>query len=284
MSKPIHYQGTEYAGVESMPPDVRAAYEAMSPDERAAYEARYQADTAELDQMLAEAGISPDGETVAPAWGGSRPDGSVPVPVEFDQVTGLGPAAEVYAHDGIKILPNFGTPRANVMVRYRDGLAYRTGGKDVHTWRWDEVAVIQSNLTRHLTTHGSGYTEHEYTLTKPSGEKLILDDGLKGVGGAAETIKAAVFARIGPPLAQRYQAGEALTLGTVTIQRQNGLRLDGKPYAWDTIQDIKVESGRFKVTMRDGKKHEARVSAIPNVELLCQMIGVHLVSPELPYY
>lgn len=270
MSKPIFFNGTDYANVEAMPPDVRAEYEAAELAQ------------AQIDKALAAAGIDPvTGERVTPAWGGPRPQGSVPVPVEFDQVTSLGPAAEVYAHDGVRIFPNFGTPRANLMVRYRDGLAYRTGGKDVHTWRWDEVAVIQSNLTRHRSTHGSGWTEHEYTLTKHSGEKLILDDGLKGVGRALASIKAAVFALIGPPLVQRYQAGEALTFGPVTVQRQNGLWLEGKPYAWDAIQDIKVESGRFKVTLRDRKKHEVRASAIPNIELLCQMIGV--LSPELAY-
>ena len=225
MSAAIHIKGIEYASVEAMPPDVRAAYEAMPPDVRAAREREYEAATQELTQMLSEAGAGGiDGETLAPAWGGPRPDGSVPVPAEFEQVTSLGPAAEVYEHDGISF-PNFGTPVAHVMVRYRDGLAYRTGGKDVHTWRWDEVAVIQSNLSRHLTEHGGGYTQHEYTLTKHSGEKLILDDTLKGVGGALENIKPAVFALIGPPLVQRDQAGEAQTFGPATVQRQNGLQL-----------------------------------------------------------
>ena len=270
MSKPITIHGVDYASVEAMPPDVRAEYEAQ---------------TQEFNQMLAEAGLDPKtGDTLAPAWGGARPAGGVPVPMEFDSVTSLGPAVLVSPHEGIKILPNFGTPRATVMVRYRDGVAYRAGGKDVHTLRWDEVAVIQSNLTRQLGEHGMGWTQHEFTLTRQNGEKLILDDELKEVGGEAQAIKAAVFALLGPALGQRYQAGEALTFGPVTVQRQNGLKLDGKSYAWDAIQDIKVESGRFKVTMRDGKKHEARVSAIPNIELLCQMIGVQLNWAELPYY
>jgi hypothetical protein len=271
MTKPITFWGTEYASVEAMPPDVRAAYEA---------------DQKEFTDALADAGLDAEGNamTQAPAWGGPRPKGGVPVPVEFDQVTGLGPAVLVSLHDGLTLFPSFGTPRASVMVRYRDGLAYRTGGKEVHTLRWDEIAVIQSNLSRHAGTHGGSWTEHEYTLTRQGGEKLILDDSLKEVGGEAQAIKAAVFRRIGPPLVGRYQAGEAMTFGPVTVQRQNGLQLDGKPYAWAAIQDVRVESGRFKVTLRDGKKHEARVSAIPNIELLCQMIGVNLQWPELPYY
>ena len=271
MTQPIKFWGTEYASVEAMPPDVRAAYEAIQ---------------GEFNDALADAGLDASGNSTpqAPAWGGARPEGGVPVPLEFDNVTGLGPAVLVSPHQGLQILPSFGAPRASVMVRYRDGIAYRAGGKEVHTLRWEDIAVIQSNLTRQLSSHGMGSTTHEYTLTKTSGEKLILDDSLKEVGGEAQLIKAAVFARIGPPLVQRYQAGEAMTFGPVTVQQQNGLTLDGKLYAWASIQDVRVESGRFKVTLRDGKKHEARVSAIPNIELLCQMIGVNLMSPELPYY
>ena len=61
------------------------------------------------------------------------------------------------------------------------------------------------------------------------------------------------------------------------------MTLGGTPYAWDAIQDVKVENGRFKITLRTGQKHEARVNAIPNIELLCQLIGVKLLSPELAY-
>jgi len=269
MSKPIVIGGQEYASVEAMPPDVRAEYEAQ---------------TAEFEQMLTEAGIDANSsEAVTPAWGGARPDGSVTVPMEFDAVTNLGPAVEVYEHEGLKLLPNFGTPRATVLVRYRDGVAYRTGGKDVHSLRWDEVAVIQSNVTYHQGSRGLGYKQHEYTLTKTGGEKLILDDGLKGVPGAAHTIKNAVFAQMGPAQTERYQSGEAMTFGPLTVQRQNGLKLDGTLYAWDTIQDVRVESGRFKVTLRNGKKHEARVSAIPNLELLCRLIGLQMDAMELAY-
>jgi hypothetical protein len=145
---------------------------------------------------------------------------------------------------------------------------------------WDEVAVIQSDIIS--ASHGSA-ARHEYTLTKTNGEKLILDDGLKDVGVALDSIKGNAFSRLAPPLAQRYQAGEALTFGPVTIQRQNGLQMDGKLYAWNTIQDIKVEYGRLKLTMRDGKKHETRVSVIPNVELLCQLIGLDTFDLRLGY-
>ncbi len=274
MNKPIHFKGAVYPNVEAMPPDVRAAYEA-----------EYAADNQEVLDMLAEAEdqlqrVGSQPQTLPPAWGGVRPDGSVPVPMEFDSVTNLGSAIRVSGPaEGIIVrFPNFGPPRPHVMVRYHDGLAYHTGGKDVHTLRWEEVMAIESNLTRQAGHHGGSWTDHEYTLLKTNGDKLILDDNLKDVENEAEAIKTAVFALITPPQLQRYQSGMAFTFGPITVQSQNGLQLSGKAYAWNAIQDIRVESGRFKVTLRDGQKHEARVSAIPNIEMLCTMIGFKLRS------
>jgi hypothetical protein len=219
----------------------------------------------------------------APAWGGPRPEGAVPVPVEFDSVTSLGPAAAVHEYQsrGLSLVPHFGTPQPNVVVRYRDGLAYRTHGPEVSVCRWDEVAAIQSNVSIDFSAHlAFPLAFHEYTLVKHTGDKLLLDDGLKEIEPLIAAVKAAVFARIGPPLAQRYQQGELLTFGPVTVQRQNGLQLAGKRYAWDAIQDIRVEDGLLKVTLRAGQKGQpsgqTRVNTIPNVEVLCQLIGVKL--------
>lgn len=223
-----------------------------------------------------------------PAWGGPRPEGSVPVPAEFDQVTNLGPAAAVHEHQdqGISLIPHFGPPRPSVLVIYRDGLAFHTG-KDLHTWRWDEVAVVLSNSSMHDSEHHV-WTTHEYTLTKSSGEKVILDDGVKGIEDAIEPIKQAVFARLLPPLAQAYGAGQAVTFGPVTIHKQNGIQLDGKLYAWSAILDIKVDRGRISVTLRDSKKGQpagqARVSAIPNIEMLGQLIGLKFYETALAYF
>jgi uncharacterized Zn finger protein (UPF0148 family) len=235
----------------------------------------------------AEQAAPPVTEPATPAWGGPRLEGSVPVPAEFDKVTNLRPAAAVHEHQGDRLLPIFGTPRPNVLVLYRDGLAFRTG-KDLHTWRWEEVAVIVSNSSMHSSEHARVWTAYEYTLTKSSGEKVILDDGVKEVEDAIKPIKQAVFGRLLPPLAQGYGAGQAVTFGPVTIHKQNGIQLDGKPYAWNAILDIKVERGRFTVTLRDSKKGQpggqARVSAIPNIELLGQLIGLKFYETALAYF
>jgi hypothetical protein len=280
MSAPIHFQGTDYDSVEAMPPHIRRAYE-QSQRDKARHQPSQANDGDEAGEETDTGSDEPEAQP-QPAWGGPRPEGSVPVPKEFDAVTGLGPALEVHeAEQGIEI-PYWGTPVAHAAVRYQDGLAYRAKGKEIHTLRWEEVAAIVTNNYFHAK-----YTQCEYTLVKPSGEKLILDDWLKGVERLAAYIKKPVYERLGPPLAAAYSAGQPLTFGPVTVGRTSGLAMGGTTYAWDAIQDVKVEYGRFKVTLRTGQKGQpvgqARVNAIPNIELLCQLIGVKLMSPELAY-
>ena len=270
MGKPISYRGTEYASVAAMPPEVRADYEA---------------DQEEFAEAATEAGLDELGgeTTLAPAWGGPRRDGSVPVPKEFDAVTGLGPALEVHeAEQGIQFLPQWGTPVAHMAVRYQDGLAYQAKGKAIYTLRWEEVAAIVTNNRYHHGDNGE-YTQCEYTLVKPSGEKLILDDWLKRVARLAAYIQQPVYERLWPPLADAYSAGQPLTFGPVTVARTGGLTLSGTTYAWTDIRNVQVEYGRLTVTLRDGKKHEVRVSMLPNVELLGRLIGVKFNSGNLAY-
>ncbi len=268
MNQPIHFKGTAYASLESMPPAIRAAYEQSQRDRS--------------HNQSGQGGEARDDQPPQPAWSGGRPAGGAPVPAGFETVTGLGPAVAAQKYDWTGILPNFGTPRAHELVRYRDGFAYRAGGKDIHTWRWDEVAVIQSHISRSAAdSNGIVSMTREFTLTNTKGDKVILDGGLSNVSAEAAAIKHEVFARLGPALAQRYQADEALTFGVVTVQRQNGLQLDGKLFAWNAIAEVQVKAGQFQVTLSDGKTHAARVSAIPNIELLCQVIGAKLSAHEL---
>lgn len=228
-------------------------------------------------------GTTPAAETTTPAWGKSRAPGTVPVPAQFDPVTGLGAPTAVYRHQGSMLLAALSGTKPKELVLYQDGLAFHTGGKDIRTWRWPEVAAILTRMHFVVPQHVSGITTHEYTLLKGGGEKLILDDdlGIIEIEKLIEPIKNAVYALLYPPLAQRYGAGQAVTFGPVTVHRANGLAMGGKTYAWADIIEVKVDKGRLTVTMRDDHKHEVRTSEIPNVELLCRLIGVELQQTQL---
>jgi hypothetical protein len=256
----IHFNGQDYASVEAMPAAVREVYEALH----------------EASDLAQSVGATASG-TLPRAWGGAPAAGGVPVPAGFEAVTDLGPAVAAYEPQGVH-LPHLGAAHARALVVYRDGFAFQTG-KDTRAWRFEEVAVIQSNLA--WPPHSAEV--HEYALLRVGGETLILDDGVKNVTAAADKIKAAVFPRLAPALIQQYQANAPLTFGQATVQQQSGLSLGGQHYAWGDILNIQVLNGRFQVSLRNGKHAEVRAAAIPNIELLGQLIGVNPITMQLVY-
>jgi hypothetical protein len=165
---------------------------------------------------------------------------------------------------------------AAALAVFQDGLAFTLpGDPDVHAWRFDEVTTIQSNL--YEPQHAP--VIKEFTLTRASGETLVLNDALCAVEAAACFIKAGVFPRMVPPLLQRYEAGEALTFGPVTVHQRDGIQIESAHYAWDEIDRTFVGLGRFIVELRAGKSKSVRACEIPNLELLCRVIDLSI--PEV---
>jgi hypothetical protein len=138
MSKPIFFNGLQYKSKEAMPPEVRIVYEGLTEDRELAELAELEAQENGPDEGMPTAA---EGEPLAP---GAGPASAAALEAE----SSLGPASAVFERDGPRLVPSFGTPHASGLVLYRDGLAFQTG-KDLHTWRWEEVAAIGSNLTRH---------------------------------------------------------------------------------------------------------------------------------------
>ena len=210
------------------------------------------------------------------AWGRPQEAARVPVPAGFEGVTALGEVILVCPPQGVH-MPHLGTPHASTLVIYQEGFACQTGGKDIRQWRFDEVTAIQSNLV----DHGRHRTDRAYTLSRQTGESLILDDGVKFVQAADYQIKLAMFKRLADSFLQRYEQGETLTFGPVSVQQRDGLRLGGRLYAWEDITDIKLDSGELIVTLGNKKSLKVRTNEIPNLELLGRLIGLDDASDEI---
>ena len=284
MSTTINFMGGTYTSVEDMPAEIREVYERL----RAAIAKKYP--DRDVDEVLASAVDfdqallgQPESDPLPQAWSGNQGPAGIPVPVTFDIVSGLGPATAVFGRDSAMVFPGFGAP--NALVLYHDGFAWQTGSKNIHTWRWEDVAAIVSNVSMESGGHNLAWTNHEYTIFKKSREKFVLFDALKDAETISEVIKRNVFALLLPPLVGQYESGQPVAFGPqVTIHKQDGLRTGGKLYAWSDIIDIQVEQGRFKITLHDAKQREIRVAAIPNIEMLCQLIGLKLLPAHLAYY
>lgn len=170
------------------------------------------------------------------------------------------------------------------VVAYRDGFAYRSRGR-MRAYRWTEIASIVSDEKVHVSRYGT-FTTRAYTIQKKSGEKITFDSTqIEDVVSLAKSIKEKTYPLLQATLTQQYNANEAVAFGPVIIHRQNGIRVGGKQLAWGDIMDVKVKQGSLVVTMKDsslfGGYHTARASTIPNIEVLCELIGVDPTSIEL---
>jgi hypothetical protein len=174
------------------------------------------------------------------------------------------------------------------VVLHQHGCAWRIGGK-VKSCRWADIARVFSRVTFEAGTHGAGWTDYAYTIETHGREKLVLTGfQVDNLSRLIDAIKKSAYAVLSPPLVEQYGSGQSVTFGPVTVHRDAGITAGGKLYAWETILDVKVKQGSLLITMKDssllGGHHKVRASTIPNIEVLCQIIGVEPGSIELAYY
>ncbi|HVM72864.1 MAG TPA: DUF6585 family protein [Anaerolineales bacterium] len=219
------------------------------------------------------------------AWGVAQPAAGPAVPAGFEAVTTLGPLVVVCDPRHTRL----NSPRISRLVVYQDGFACQAGGAEMHAWRFSEMAAICSDEQDY-----ANFRHKKYTLFRANGESLVLDVGidtwknepdtlfLDKLQTARDYLKIGMYRQLLPSALQRYEAGEELTFGKLAVQKTGGLRIAGSLYAWNHVQDVHLQSGQFEVTLNFNQQilTKIRISEIPNIELLCRLIGVKLMELE----
>ena len=171
----------------------------------------------------------------------------------------------------------------NALVIYRDGFAYRTH-KNIHIIPWTAMASIFSDVTQR-TGRNISYEDAYYTFILKNGEKIVLDNNqFAEAPGITKAIKKNVNGVLLPPLQAAYQAGSTLTFGPVNIAQASGIQAHGRQFAWNTVYRVEVKQGRLKIVTKDEKSFDIRAKLIPNIEVLCELIGIDPFTIELTYY
>ena len=169
------------------------------------------------------------------------------------------------------------------LVIYRDGFAYRTSNQ-IHVFPWRSIASIFSDETFHSTRSGLGYTDEHFLLVLKNGEKVSLTDSqFLEIGLIIRQIKQAVYAELRPTLQSAYENGSSLAFGPVKVSQNAGIEADGRQFAWNTVYNVSVKQGRLKIVTKDEKTFNVRAKLIPNIEMLCQLIGVEPYEIDLSY-
>ena len=164
-------------------------------------------------------------------------------------------------------------------VLYEGGLAYRSR-KGIQTWRWEDVDRFYTAITRHYTNGIYTGTTHVYTLMDRQKKRLVLSDAFRHVEDLGKSIEQSIFPRLYGQAADRYNGGEALEFGPVSLSK-GGIQIGKKVYPWSEVRQVSIQRGILRVSKKDGgwfSGAQAAASAIPNLRVLLsimdQIVGI----------
>lgn len=195
-------------------------------------------------------------------------------PVIFDTILPWLIIAAVAFLIGAVILWGIYTSRKKGAVVYAGGFAY-SDRKGVKAWRWDQVQEVTANIVRNYTNGIYVGTTHTYTLFDTQGEKLVINDAFKDVENFYTHLQNNSLQIRYKRLADRYNQGQEVPFGPVSISKQNGLRINKKVYPWDTIEQVTIDKGVLSVKKKAGgwfSGASATSGTIPNLHVLLSII------------
>lgn len=151
---------------------------------------------------------------------------------------------------------------------FPEGLSYTKRGK-TDIIRWDDVATVKQNITRHQ----QGGTTHVYTVQLTDGRKHTFSDGLAGVQNLGNTIQQEVTRRILPRAVEAYGAGETIPFGKVSISK-DGITRGKETLSWDQIKGVKLDRGVISIKKEAKwlRWSSVRVAETPNVFVLLAIV------------
>jgi hypothetical protein len=92
----------------------------------------------------------------------------------------------------------------------------------------------------------------------------------------ANVIREKIFPHLYKNAADRYNAGQIVQFGPVSISKSEGITLQKKSYKWDEVGQVNVQQGLLKVAKKGGgwfSGSNVSIAAIPNYEVLLSIIN-----------
>ncbi len=165
--------------------------------------------------------------------------------------------------------------RLNVIL-YRYGIEVHLVLKASSSYRWEEITGISSITIQDSLFGKILRTRHLVTIFLVQGDPIRLDDRIGNLLELVTRLKANLYPRLLPGLRSRFQQGQQLAFGPLSIQ-SHAIYIRGQQIPWDNVSFITVNSGHLLVeTLEQGseqpKKIRISIQQIPNLELLLQVL------------
>ncbi|MET9487961.1 DUF6585 family protein [Nocardia sp. NPDC006630] len=146
---------------------------------------------------------------------------------------------------------------------------------DTSVFRWDTVTVLQ-DIVR--TSHKMYGTEtgvsmtYRYQLTDPGGDSYLVTGDFTDAAQWGPAIQDRVTAAQLPGALAAADAGQTLTFGSITLNR-NAVTAHGQAVPWRDIQEVRVQKGFVSIRVAGQwlSLTKVTVSAIPNVFIFLEI-------------
>jgi hypothetical protein len=149
------------------------------------------------------------------------------------------------------------------------GFIIKQSGKKPRVVRWDEIEAIHSTM---IYTPKSVFTRQRmYTLRCHDGYTLTFSASRKRLTNLNKTFEEQLTRRRSPFQFADYQAGQTLSFGPLSINRE-GIMALGKMLPWEQVADISLLKDRRLVIYKTGERPEVWLNLpafkIPNLSIL----------------
>lgn len=161
---------------------------------------------------------------------------------------------------------------------YPDRVEWRDSrGEQIAAWGdlknvWRTEIIVNGNMQT-----------RQVVIETRDGVKATFMYILSDWAGMAERIQVETADLLGPPALAKYDAGEKVKFGDLSIDRR-GVTLSGKTYAWDQLERTGVENGHYCL-YKHGEQYTDRSIAlgqVPNILVLFRVLERTPLPPTTP--
>ncbi|HEX2733072.1 MAG TPA: DUF6585 family protein [Polyangiaceae bacterium] len=164
-------------------------------------------------------------------------------------------------------------------VVYQGGLAY-SDNDGPRSIPWSELSAIKSEVIKHYRNGMYVGTTHRHELTARGQPWLVLTkNDFPDVAELAEQIGQGIFPQAYRASRHEWDAVRWLTFGPVSVNKTEGIRVQGETYAWSALTSLTVEKGCLHIVPRDPTlwsrmtgKGKIDIALMPNFPVLMAIV------------
>ena len=159
---------------------------------------------------------------------------------------------------------------------FRYGIEVHLPRQASQTLRWEDITGIASTTIQDSIWGRVLRTRHRLIIHLTQGKPITFDDRVDKLLELTTRLKANLYPRLLPGFRTRFQAGQQLTFGPISIQ-SSSIKIRERQLPWEYVNRITVLAGHLVIETRTEKSEHPKslrvpVIQIPNLELLLQVL------------